>query len=97
MLLLFIGQDAHLTPITFPKSGRPITRSRNDRGHTSVATTEKYLRAGYLTDKEVWGPVWPSCRIVPVTRTLPRGIVDGAASLGGLPLYGMGVRAVISN
>jgi integrase/recombinase XerD len=43
----------HLHAITFLKSGRPIHALKERLGHTSVATTEKYLRAGYLTDQEV--------------------------------------------
>jgi integrase/recombinase XerD len=43
----------HLHAITFLKSGRPIHALKERLGHTSVATTERYLRAGYLTDQEV--------------------------------------------
>jgi integrase/recombinase XerD len=43
----------HLHAINCLKSGMPIHTLKDRLGHTSVATTEKYLRAGYLTAEEV--------------------------------------------
>ena len=42
----------HLHAITFLKAGNLIHVLQHRLGHTSVATTEKYLRAGFLTEQE---------------------------------------------